>query len=420
MKTLSAILTLMIITVGCTVGPNYKRPTVDVPGGYRGAAPTQQAPQVAGEQNQQASAQSATSLGEEKWWEVFQDKQLQELIQTALKNNYDVNIAAARILKAQAQLGITRADQLPTLSAGAAAINADIPRTALTPNTDTSFNVAAVSLNWQLDFWGKYRRATEAARANLLATRWAREYVVSTLVSNVAASYFELRALDLQLEISRRTLAAREESLKLTQTLSDGGRGTMLDVRQAEQLVATAAENIPDLERRIEQQENYISTLMGDNPGPITRGLPLTEQPHAPEVPAGLPSDLLERRPDIRQAEHFPDRQCRIRQLSVDQPVHRTRRTVGIRRHADAAHLYWRKNQIRCQVQRSATAGNAAELSANHSAGVSRGFGLAGCLSQGPRVPRLSAATRRCRARCSTSFRGTLCRWSCQLLGSAD
>jgi len=303
MKTLSAILTLMIITVGCTVGPNYKRPTVDVPGGYRGAAPTQQAPQVAGEQNQQASAQSATSLGEEKWWEVFQDKQLQELIQTALKNNYDVNIAAARILKAQAQLGITRADQLPTLSAGAAAINADIPRTALTPNTDTSFNVAAVSLNWQLDFWGKYRRATEAARANLLATRWAREYVVSTLVSNVAASYFELRALDLQLEISRRTLAAREESLKLTQTLSDGGRGTMLDVRQAEQLVATAAENIPDLERRIEQQENYISTLMGDNPGPITRGLPLTEQPHAPEVPAGLPSDLLERRPDIRQAE---------------------------------------------------------------------------------------------------------------------
>ena len=144
---------------------------------------------------------------------------------------------------------------------------------------------AVASFNWQLDFWGKYRRATEAARANLLAARWAREYVVSTLVSNVAASYFELRALDLQLEISKRTLADRKESLRLTQTLSDGGAGTMIDVRQAEQLVATAAENIPDLERRIEQQENYLSTLLGNNPGPITRGLPLTEQPHAPEVP---------------------------------------------------------------------------------------------------------------------------------------
>ena len=294
--------------MGCTVGPDYKRPTVDVPGGYRGAAPSAETPQAASQsaadRNKQSSAKpAAQSLAEEKWWEVFQDKQLQELIRTALKNNYDVNIAAARILKAQAQLGITRADQLPTLSAGAAAINADIPQTKLTPNTDTSFNVGAASLNWQLDFWGKYRRATEAARANLLAARWAREYVISTLVSNVAASYFELRALDLQLEISRRTLAARQESLKLTQTLANGGAGTMIDVRQAEELVAIAAENIPDLERRIEQQENYLSTLLGNNPGPIARGLPLTEQPHAPEVPAGLPSDLLERRPDIRQAE---------------------------------------------------------------------------------------------------------------------
>jgi len=303
MKTLSALLILTLFGVGCTVGPNYKRPTVDVPGGYRGVAPSEGTPAAAGDSASSPQQQAGRSLGEEKWWEVFQDQQLQELIRTALKNNYDVQIAAARILKAQAQLGITRADQLPTLSVGAAAINADIPRTTLTPNTDTSFNVAGASFNWQLDFWGKYRRATEAARANLLAARWAREYVITTLVSNVAASYFELRALDLQLEISRRTLAARQESLKLTQALSDGGRGTMLDVRQAEQLVATAAENIPDLERRTEQQENYISTLLGNNPGPIARGLPLTEQPHAPEVPAGLPSELLERRPDIREAE---------------------------------------------------------------------------------------------------------------------
>ena len=198
---------------------------------------------------------------------------------------------------------ITRADQLPTLSVGAAAVNLDFPQNKFTPNTETSANIAAASFNWQLDFWGKYRRATEAARANLLAARWAREYVISTLVSNVATSYFQLRALDLQLDISKRTLADRRESLKLTQTLADGGAGTMIDVRQAEQLVASAAENVPDLERRIEQQENYLSTLLGNNPGPIARGLPLTEQPHAPEVPAGLPSDLLERRPDVRQAE---------------------------------------------------------------------------------------------------------------------
>src|SRR6266404_2737073 len=160
-----------------------------------------------------------------------------------------------------------------------------------------------LSLAWELDFWGKYRRATESARANLLATQWARQAVISTLVSDVAAAYFQLRELDLELEISRRTLASRRDSLQLTQTLASGGATSMLDVRQAEQLVFTAAETIPDLERRIEQQENFLSTLLGNNPGPITRGTKLTEQPHAPEIPAGLPSSLLERRPDIRQAE---------------------------------------------------------------------------------------------------------------------
>jgi len=312
MKRLAALLALMLVGTGCTVGPNYKRPTVDVPGGYRGAAPSSQETQSGKEQKEDPSAEAAAqppqaatlSLGDEKWWDVFQDKQLQELIRTALKNNYDVNIAAARILKAQAQLGITRADQLPTLSAGAAAINADYPKSErLGPNTETSINAVDASFNWQLDFWGKYRRATEASRANLLAARWAKEYVTSTLVSDVAASYFQLRALDLQLEISRRTLAARKESLKLTQTLVSGGATNMLDQRQAEQLVAAAAENIPALEKRIEQQENYISTLLGNNPGPIARGLPLIEQPRPPEVPAGLPSGLLERRPDIREAE---------------------------------------------------------------------------------------------------------------------
>jgi len=310
-KKLATLLVLISLGTGCTVGPNYKRPTVNVPGGFRGAAPSTEGAQAAAQDGEQKNAQSdgqpaqaaAGSIGDEKWWEIFQDPQLQELIRTALKNNYDVNIAAARILKAQAQLGITRADQLPTISVGAAGINGDIPRNKFIGNTETSVDAVGAGFNWQLDFWGKYRRATEAARANLVATRWAKEYVKSTLVSDVAASYFQLRALDLQLEISRRTLAARKESLKLTQTLVSGGATNMLDQRQAEQLVAAAAESIPDLERRIQQQENYISTLLGNNPGPIPRGLPLIEQPHPPEVPAGLPSTLLERRPDIRQAE---------------------------------------------------------------------------------------------------------------------
>ena len=252
---------------------------------------------------QRHSQPAAESLGDQKWWEVFQDKQLQDLIHTALQQNYDVRIAATRILEARAQVGIARADQLPTISGGAQAVNERNPRVKLYPQYETSSNQVDLSLAWELDFWGKYRRATESARANLLATEWARKEVIDTLVSDVAAAYFQLRELDLELEISRRTLASRKNSLQLTQTLANGGATSMLDVRQAEQLVFTAAETIPDLERQIEQQENFISTLLGNNPGPIARGTKLTEQPHPPQIPAGLPSSLLERRPDIREAE---------------------------------------------------------------------------------------------------------------------
>ena len=301
MKKVIPFLLLMFFTTGCAVGPNYHRPKVDVPGEYRGSA----APEVT--QNQgatpQASLQGEQSFGEQKWWEVFQDPQLQDLIRTALKNNYDLRIAATRILEAQAQLGITRADQLPRIGVGATALNDRFPQNKQVPQNETNFNVVGASLAWDLDFWGKYRRATEAARANLLATEWAQKAVINSLVSNVAASYFQLRALDLQLEISHRTLATRQESLQLTRTLSEGGAGTNLDVRQAEQLVAVAAGEIPDFERRIQQQENFISTLLGNNPGPIARGMKLTEQPHLPQVPAGIPSALLERRPDIRSVE---------------------------------------------------------------------------------------------------------------------
>jgi multidrug efflux system outer membrane protein len=282
----------MLLSTGCAVGPNYKRPGADIPGVYRGATP-QDAAQPA----------ASPSFGDQKWWEVFQDKQLQDLIRTALRQNYDVRIAATRILEAQAQLGITRADRLPSVSGEALPVNERNPQTKLFRQYNTSANQLDLSLAWELDFWGKYRRATESARATLLATEWARDAVVSTLVSDVATAYFQLRSLDLQLEISQRTLASRKDSLGLTQTLANGGATSMLDVRQAEQLVDTAAETIPDLERQIEQQENFLSTLLGNNPGPIARGMKLTEQPHAPDVPAGLPSGLLERRPDIRESE---------------------------------------------------------------------------------------------------------------------
>ena len=282
---------IVVLAGGCTVGPNYKRPVVTVPQDYRGLP------------EDQAGHPDPVSLADQKWWEVFQDETLQELIRSALQQNYDVRIAAVRILEARAQLGITRADQFPTAAAGAAALNERLPQSRISPATNTTAYQVNVSAEWELDFWGKFRRATESARANLLANEWARQEVISTVVSDVASAYFQLRELDLELEISSQTLASRRDSLRLTQLLADRGATSLLDVRQAEQLVFGAAASIPDLEERIEQQENFISALLGNNPQAVPRGRRLTDQPRAPAVPAGLPSALLERRPDIRQAE---------------------------------------------------------------------------------------------------------------------
>jgi len=291
MRIFIALLGVAIFGSGCTVGPNYKKPTIPVPGTYRGLPP------------EEAGKTDAASLGDQKWWEVFQDEQLRSLIRTALQQNYDVRIAGARILQAQAQLGITRADQYPSVSAGAGITDQHTARGKFFPAFETSNGQVNASAAWELDFWGRFRRATEAARANLLATEAGRQEVILTLVANVSAAYFQLRALDLELEISKRTLASRQESLRLTTILADHGSTSLLDVRQAEQLVFTAAAEIPSLEQQIEQEENLISILLGNNPDSVPRGKPLTEQTRPPDVPAGLPSSLLERRPDIRQAE---------------------------------------------------------------------------------------------------------------------
>jgi multidrug efflux system outer membrane protein len=285
-----AFLASLLLLAGCMVGPKYKRPAVDAPTDYRSAMPS--------------PAASVASLGNEKWWDVYQDPVLTQLIHTALQQNYDVRIAATRVLEAQAQLGITRANQLPSASLGA---NIYSQQNAKVSNLFPAYDVNAGQLNlsviWNLDFWGKYRRQTEAARAQMLASEWGQRATISSLVANVATAYFQLRALDSQLEIAKRTLASRQQSLQLTNVLAKHGSASDLDVSQSEQLVYTASETIPDLERQIEQQENVLSILLGENPQSIPRGRSITEQPVPESVPAGLPSELLERRPDIRQAE---------------------------------------------------------------------------------------------------------------------
>jgi multidrug efflux system outer membrane protein len=289
---------------GCMVGPHYQRPAADAPQVFRGAT----APDV-------VPGSTTASLGDEKWAEVYRDPILQQLIREALANNYDVAIAAQHVLEQQDQVGITRAQQFPTVSGGGTYTAIGLP-SSLTKGLNSGSNGGiyngsnnffaggfTLSAAWNLDFWGLYRHQTEAARAQLLATEWGRRMTISTVIENVATSYFQLRTLDAELEITRRTLAARKESLQLTKTLEQGGSGTLADVRQAEQLYYTAAAAIPDFERQIEQQENGLSILLGRNPGPVIRGASETKWPEPEQVPTGIPSQLLERRPDIQQSE---------------------------------------------------------------------------------------------------------------------
>jgi multidrug efflux system outer membrane protein len=289
-----AALALALAASACTVGPNYKRPVASLPDVYRSAAQTGR------------PATDQPSLGDQRWWELFQDEQLRELIRTALHQNFDVRIAAVRVAEARAQLGITRADQFPQVDASSLAererFSASPVPIPLQPYQRNVFQVGA-SASWEVDFWGKFRRSTEAARATLAATEWGRRAVVTSLVAQVAGAYFALRAIDLNLDISRQTLASRQESLRLTQIRAAGGATSDLDLRQAEQLVFGAAATIVDLERQADQQENLISILLGNSPGAVPRGRTLTDQPLIPQVPTGLPSALLERRPDVVEAE---------------------------------------------------------------------------------------------------------------------
>jgi multidrug efflux system outer membrane protein len=266
---------------GCMVGPNYKRPDVSPPPAFR-----------AGE-----AQPEATSLGDAKWFDIYQDVTLQELIREALVANYDVRIAAQRILEAEGQVSATRSSLFPEVNAQAASngygIQSSVQR--------SHYGIYAAS--WEPDLFGKIRRATEAARADVFALEENRKGILQALVARVASSYFDLREYDAELEYVRESIVTREQSVRLVSAREEGGVGSMLEVDQAKSLVAAARSQAALIEKAQEQTENLINFLIGKQPGPVKRGNSLVYQAQPPQVPAGLPSALLERRPDLREAE---------------------------------------------------------------------------------------------------------------------
>ena len=282
----------------CTVGPNYHRPVVQTPQAFHAPEPLPDS--------------QAASFADLKWWEVFRDEELQSLIRRALEKNYDLRDAVTRVELAQANLGITRSDQFPQATGSGDVNFTRLSRngafplpTALVPSQNRNWGQSQLNLlSFEVDLWGRLRRATEAARASLLSAEENRKAVITTLVSDVATQYFTLREFDAQLEIARQTVETRQQALALTTSRRDHGIATDLDVTQAEQLVDTADVTISTLQQQIEQTENQITLLLGENPSGIVRKISFDENALPPEVPAGLPSALLQRRPDIRAAEH--------------------------------------------------------------------------------------------------------------------
>ncbi len=299
---------VLLASIGCNVGPKYTRPQTVVPPAFRGA------------DNADVSSDAKTSIGDEKWSEVFREPELQELIKTALVNNFDLRVAAERVLEQQAQVRITRSQEYPQVSVGGFGVGARIPNSVVNSNTSSSGansssssssafpdpfveGSLSVSASWTPDFWGLYRSQTKVQQETLLAQEWAQRAVRLSLVQQVATTYFQIRALDAQLAIAKQTLATRQQSVNLTQTLETGGAAPLSDVRQAEQLLYTASNQIPLLEQQIQQNENGLRLLLGQNPGPVSHTDPQALAPPPQELPTGLPSQLLERRPDIQQAE---------------------------------------------------------------------------------------------------------------------
>jgi len=287
------IVVVAAVLSGCAIGPDYKRPAVAKPEIFRGQATTE-----------------ALSFADAPWWEAFQDPILRNLIQDALRNNYDVAIAAARVQEARAQFKVARSDFFPSLD-----YNGSVSRGKVSPGVlghpggpapDTSnFYSATMSMSWELDIWGRIRRLNETARATLFATEDARRGVWLTLVSDLAQAYFELLALDVQLQIARDSTQAYQGTYDLFLDRLNLGVASKLETSRALGALGEAQATIPQFESDIVAKENQISILLGKTPSPIPRGQPMYAQPVVPVVPAGLPSALLERRPDLRQAEQL-------------------------------------------------------------------------------------------------------------------
>ncbi len=283
----------LVLVAGCKLGPDYRRPTLDTPAAYRF----------------QENA-TADSFADQGWWQLYQDPTLLSLLADALAHNFDVRIAAARVDQARAMLGSVRLQQLPQIAGSFGAQRQRTSEYLLIPGEPATVNVFSLQANvsYEVDFWGKYRRATEAARAQLLSSEYAREDVTASLVSSVATAYFTLQTLDEEVAITRRTIGTRQKFVELTQGQHERGTVSGLDVSTAQAQLATAEASLPDLQRQIAQQEDQLSVLLGHNPAPILRGsdgeLKRMAGPQSPPAPpAGLPSSLLERRPDLREAE---------------------------------------------------------------------------------------------------------------------
>ena len=281
-----------VLAASCTLGPDYKRPVVPTPESFRGAAA--------------ATGSQGRSLADIKWFDLFQDPTLTRLVTNALDRNFDLRIASERVLQARAAARITRADQFPAVGASAEVVSTRASETGAVPagsDSDVTYMQAGFSLGWEIDVWGRLRRLNESARAQYFATEEARRGIMTTLIADVTETYLAVRALDLELAIARRTREVATDGLWLTRSRQERGIATVLDVRQAEQLLHIASGQIAGIERDITQTENALSLLLGQVPGDIPRGLELEAFRVPPTVPAGLPSALLERRPDIRQAE---------------------------------------------------------------------------------------------------------------------
>jgi NodT family efflux transporter outer membrane factor (OMF) lipoprotein len=290
------LVSVTLLLSGCMVGPNYKRPQIPTPGEFRGApAPP--------------AANTEASLADTKWAALFGDDTLNQLIGTALQRNFDIRMAAERVEQARAQLGITRANQFPfidgqaTFAANRQSNIGSIRFAPLGANLNVSYSQVGIALSWELDIWGRLRRLTESARAQFLATEEAQRGIVVSLISDVSSAYFQLLELELELDISRRTRDSAADSLRIVELRRKQGAASGLDVHQAEQLLYTATARIEAVQRSIGQTEDAISLLLGNAPTAQPRGRALDQVPVPPEVPGGLPSALLERRPDIRQAE---------------------------------------------------------------------------------------------------------------------